>query len=709
MGLRTLPIRVAPVPGEALDSWLGALAQRLDTSWGDLLAAILPPTNRASVQYANLTAYLHTAELSAIGAATGIWPATVEGLTLSRYEGHLVTVDRSARRLRSLPWPPVRSRFCPICLLRSGGRWQLAWRLPWVFICQEHSRILADTCPTCGQFQRMGPRWPPIHGAPEPTRCGATVELDGRRRVCGGNLLQTETIALTPDHPLALTQALLAQVLSTTPTSFGIYTARPTSSLQVLRDLRVLAARIFSLANAETIANLLGQNVTCSINAQFPDVASRMRRFAAPKPFATTAPASMTGLGITLALSILGCSTIEDAAARLRPIIFDARASGRTVTPYSLEWRGSSAPLTAVHLKACADRFGPQDPLRYRSGTTLPRYPDELSDAAIRSTPTCLWREWSFRFAVEQFHLDTMRPVLSLMLLRAGRRISEISAARQLGWPTNQQKISYILKGLYGHPLWPNMCSAMIRLADHLAEHSSPIDYERRRQLDYRDLLPDEEWHPIYDQGYFGLHQRDRVGGIARSWLFERISMQPARLSPSAESSRNQARRRAELVAMLTPQIVRDLDAVAQRFLQQHNVIGEPVTWSPPLSVVSDLELPGPDQTAISIVDLHRAVADQAVPMSRVAREFGVSTAMVCYLLECSPLDRPVDRKQTQLAYAASQLTKSEFLRLYQHDQLSITAMAARVGVGHEVMFALARKYEIELHSRRQIKQAIDP
>ena len=78
--------------------------------------------------------------------------------------------------------------------------------------------------------------------------------------------------------------------------------------------------------------------------------------------------------------------------------------------------------------------------------------------------------------------------------------------------------------------------------------------------------------------------------------------------------------------------------------------------------------------------------------MSRVAREFGVSTAMVCYLLECSPLDRAIDRKQTQLLYAASQLTKSEFVRLFQHDRLSITAMAARIGVGHEVMFALARK-----------------
>ena len=95
--------------------------------------------------------------------------------------------------------------------------------------------------------------------------------------------------------------------------------------------------------------------------------------------------------------------------------------------------------------------------------------------------------------------------------------------------------------------------------------------------------------------------------------------------------------------------------------------------------------------------------------MSRVAREFGVSTAMVCYLLECSPLDRPADRKETQLVYAASQLTKSEFVRLYEHDQLSITAMAARIGVGHEVMFALARKYEIEVHSRRQARHAIDP
>ena len=707
MGSRTLPIRVPPVPGEALDSWLGALAQRLGTSWGDLLAAILPPTNRASVTYANLTAYLHPTESSAIAAVTGVWPPTIEGLTLARYDGHLVSIDRSTRRLQSLPWPPVRSRFCPQCLLGAGGRWQLVWRLPWVFVCQEHGHTLADTCPACGKFQRMGPRWPPINRVPELVRCTARVDSDGQRRVCGGNLLQAETIALTPDHPLALSQARLSDSLSTASTSFGIYKAMPTSSLQVLRDLRVLAARIFSLANAETIGDLLGANATRSMNAQFPDLVSSVRRFAAPKPFATTAPAPTTGLGITLALSILGCSTIEEAAARLRPIIGGAKASGRTVTPYSLEWRGSSAALAAAQLKAYADWSGPLDPLRYRTGTKLPRYPDELSPTAVRGIPTCLWREWSFRFVVGAFHVEVMRPVLSLMLLRAGSRISELSAARLLGWPTNWQKIGYVLKGLYGHPLWPNMCSATIRLVDYLAEHPSPIDYQRRRQLDYRDLLSGEQWNDIYDQGYFGSRERHRVGAMVRTWLFERISMQPAHLSPFAEIYRCEGWQRAEVVALFTPKVARDLDGVAARFLERHNVTGEPVTWSPPLSIVSDLELPGPDPGAISISDLHKAVADSAVPLSTVAREFGVPTEVVCYLLECSPLDRQVN--QTQLDYAATQLSKAEFLRLYQHDQLSVTAMAARIGVGHDVMFDLARKYEIEVRSRRTVRRAIDP
>ena len=38
--VRTLPIRVPPLPGEAIDSWLEAIANRSQTAWDDLLMAV---------------------------------------------------------------------------------------------------------------------------------------------------------------------------------------------------------------------------------------------------------------------------------------------------------------------------------------------------------------------------------------------------------------------------------------------------------------------------------------------------------------------------------------------------------------------------------------------------------------------------------------------------------------------------------------------
>ena len=38
--VRTLPFRVSPVPGEAIDSWLETIAFRCDTPWADLMSAL---------------------------------------------------------------------------------------------------------------------------------------------------------------------------------------------------------------------------------------------------------------------------------------------------------------------------------------------------------------------------------------------------------------------------------------------------------------------------------------------------------------------------------------------------------------------------------------------------------------------------------------------------------------------------------------------
>jgi TniQ len=711
MSPRTLPIRVAPLPGEALESWLGTLAQRLNTPWGDLLTAIAPATKPASLRRRNLTAYLQAEESAAIAAATGVWQATVESLTLSRYDGRLVAIDRSTGRLRSA-WTPVRSRFCPRCLHASGGRWQLAWRLPWVFACQEHSCVLADACPTCGQFQRVNPWWLSSRDVPEPDRCCRKIQVDGERRRCGGNLLEAAAIALTSHHPMAMTQSRLSHVLSTRATAFGIYKMRPESSLQVLKDLRVLAARIIAGVETENIDKLLGHSATSLIAASCADLdlGPNLRRWSTPKAFATTAPALITGLGLTMALDILDGPSIDEAATRLRPIISSGRASGREITPTTLRWGDLSAVVDALHIRVLADTLCPIDHLRYRIATAFPRYPGELSTAAVRNTPTCLWRDWSFRLIVGKCGSEMVRQTLSIMLLCTGTQISATVAARHLGSTTTEARFSDILNGLCCHPLWPNITAAMNRLTDYLANHPSPIDYERRRTLDYRALLPAAQWNEIYDPLYFGtVIDRDRVAELVRSWLFERLSLQPARRSPFATHILRRGQRRAEVVARFTPKMVKQLDKAAADFLKRNNVIDEPVTWSPPLSLIADIDLPGPDPTSVSTSQLHEAIRDGTTSMAAAARHFQLPIPAVRFLLERSPVARPIVRRQSQLAYAITQLSKSEFDRLYQRDRLSFSAIAARTGIRKEVISDLARNYAIDARGSNLKRCPVDP
>jgi TniQ len=364
IGRRTLPIGVSPAAGEALESWLATLAKRLDISWGDLLALVLPTAGRSPRRF-NLTAHLDETETVAISAATGVEQTTVEALTLARLDGALLTIDRKRHRVWS-SWTPQRSRYCPHCLKSSDGRWQLMWRLPWVFACDEHACLLVDTCPTCGQFQRVSPWWLSPRTVPELERCVMTHNVGGQRVRCDGNLSAAATEVLPRDHPIAMAQARLSEVLSTSSTAFGIYhlTPTPTPSLQVLTDLRVLAARFLSIADAENIDELMGNDTVTSVREQFERLSTGGRNWTAPKGFATTAPAFLTGVGITLGLNVLSCTTLHDAAIAFRPIITHARASQRQMTPTTLRGGNLSSAMKALQLKAFAASFTPIDELR---------------------------------------------------------------------------------------------------------------------------------------------------------------------------------------------------------------------------------------------------------------------------------------------------------------------------------------------------------
>ena len=189
---RTLPLRVPIVPGEALDSWLEALARRSQVTVGTLTAALGWP----------------------VPATPGGLVADIPGQVLRRLEDQ---AGLPARRLdvavldRYLPLGPIRRRgswYCPSCLAERDGRWLLAWRLGWTFACTTHRVLLCDTCPSCGQAPRgRGGR----AGLNPPGTCPNTIK---RTNCCSADLRQVTPSRLAPGHPVLAAQHWTAALFS---------------------------------------------------------------------------------------------------------------------------------------------------------------------------------------------------------------------------------------------------------------------------------------------------------------------------------------------------------------------------------------------------------------------------------------------------------------------------------------------------------------
>ena len=129
---RTFPIRLAPLPGEALDSWLEALAHRLNVRLGDVLGdlGLAAPTKNRVRELAvptDWTIALRDEEAARIGYAIGAEPQQLHEMTLMRFDGRALQIDQEKRQVsRHVLWGrPRGSRFCPECLADSGGRWPL--------------------------------------------------------------------------------------------------------------------------------------------------------------------------------------------------------------------------------------------------------------------------------------------------------------------------------------------------------------------------------------------------------------------------------------------------------------------------------------------------------------------------------------------------------------------------------------------------------
>jgi hypothetical protein len=143
---------------------------------------------------------------------------------------------------------------------------------------------------------------------------------------------------------------------------------------------------------------------------------------------------------------------------------------------------------------------------------------------------------------------------------------------------------------------WQSICAALIRLSDYLVNFGGAVDYQRRRHLNYSQLLPEDAWQQICAE--VGV-QMPRTALAPRCHLMEELSGTPAQ-GLSSLNGKLDERGMLTLVndfrGSLTAELARLLHEWAQRFLELHN-INEPTIWHPPLDLLVDLYLPEPVAT----------------------------------------------------------------------------------------------------------------
>lgn len=578
--IRTLPIRVEPVVGESLDSWLEAYASRTDIAWGDLLIAVglgEDTTSRLAGRRRPVLS-LTSAQVASIAHATALPPAVVQSLTLPSLVGSGRGQDVNSRALFSRT-----SRFCPRCLDSSGGRWQLWWRLRWAFACPLHHCLLADTCPRCFRRQRVEPLPRPY--VPEPGSCTRRA-LDGGgpyARRCAAPLSATEVVDLSADHPALEAQRELLTALLAGSMSHGIYAGSPVSPAQFAADVAALGQRILRYASPRQLRTELPDDLWQAYQRDVLLNSERSRSY--PPTIARDASPVTDAVAASVAMPILGSHTIACGGTRLRSLVSPMRRRGLSVSDSTIGWSPDvSEALIAVQLSSLTPYLGPLDQLRYRCWTPRPRRPRTRS-LVHSSVPALLWPAWALSISAPRIGFVPLRSALSAAVVMVGLRIDVRVVCALLGSATRAPAVSRILQLLCAQSDWATTACVLTDLAEWLETNPSPIDYERRRRLPVEDLLPEPSWRRICrdtataggDSATLALH---------RCWLYERVTGSPARCSPYAIDTRRFYGKLADLEESLTPELSAGLEAYGLEFLSRHELGHEPLQWQPPSEIL---------------------------------------------------------------------------------------------------------------------------
>jgi hypothetical protein len=331
---RTLPLRVAPLPGEAIDSWLEAVAHRHQVRFADILRLCgITRHARNAAWWRSLTGE----EALRIAIITGTEPARVRAMTLNSVYNAEAQLHEGQRRTYASWARRAGSRFCPRCLRQNNGRWPLAWRIDLCFACPTHRCLLADSCPMCGACPRRLAH--PAGTVPQPAICIGHQRREGRVGTqCGHDYTTVGVLRLPDGHPIASAQQKINDLLGGESVPLPLYGTCPPSTDRVLSDIALIARWVAVSVDSHEIEPLVPKDISTSL-AEY----RRRCGWQESKHRMAALSSVESATGIAIALEMMACENRSAATLLLAQLLTGAI----TKRPYRVPI-GRQADLTTT-------------------------------------------------------------------------------------------------------------------------------------------------------------------------------------------------------------------------------------------------------------------------------------------------------------------------------------------------------------------------